>query len=304
MKNKMNTNMHNIYLEVRSLPHRPPAPLAADIARHMQSRQYLGATIVVCDSPHAMLSAVRKQWLKAARHLQTMRASTLNAEEILRLTHAIMHMQNMLFVAKPPQDNPDAAVYFVLPEQLGAVPYACYSLYLTLTLEQERLQFVVKNLPQDALVINYNSDALETNFLPKKHLEEKLLVEWQHMAVFLEHCGINSKELVVGNTLQMGTMDNALDALLAHSSDFLQRAAVFQRTMSLAQPLHIVPADQQRLFEVIIRLAHRVQSLSPGTFNSYLVKTFGDKEATTYFLRDIGSEIYAELYESSPLSED
>ena len=297
--------MNQLYLENRSLPHRPPAPLAADIARHMQSRQYLGSTVVVCDSPHAMLSAVRKQWLKAARHLQTMRASTLNAEEILRLTHAIMHMQNMLFVAKTPQDSPDAAVYFVLPDQLTTMPYACFSLYLTMPIEPEQLGQITKNLPADALIINYSDVPLSpVKTQAKDQLEQKLLAEWLHMDNFLKRCGVNPSELIIGNSLQLGAMDNALDTLLTHSSDFLQRAAAFQRTMSLAQPLKIVPSEQQRLFEVIIRLAHRVQSLSPGTFNNYLVKTFGDKEATTYFLRDIGSELYSELDQSSPFKDD
>jgi hypothetical protein len=271
----------------------------------MQSRQYLGTTVVVCEAPHAMLSAVRKQWLKAARHLQTMRASTLNAEEILRLTHAIMHMQNMLFVAKPPQDYPDASVYFLLPEQLNAIPYACYSFYLATPIEDSAFVHVAKQLPQDSLVINYvpelNPDTAK--FLPKHQLEERLINEWQHMADFLQHCDINYNQLIVGNSLQLGVMDNALDILLGHSSDFLQRAASFQRTMSLSQPLQIIPSNQQRLFEIIIRLAHRVQSLSPGTFNSYLVKTFGDKEATTYFLRDIGSELYSELEQTPAINE-
>jgi hypothetical protein len=124
--------MHQLYYESRKLPNNPSVSIGADIAKHMQTRQYLGSTVIVCENPHSMQSATRKLWLKGARYLQKLRASTLNAEEILRLTHAIMHMQNMLFVAKSPLDCPDASVFFITPAQMNALPYSCYTVYLTI----------------------------------------------------------------------------------------------------------------------------------------------------------------------------
>jgi hypothetical protein len=295
--------MQQLYYELRHLATSSLA-LAADIAKHLQARQYLGTTLVVCDNPHSVLSATRKQWLKGARYLQKLRASTLNAEEILRLTHAIMHMQNMQFLAKSPLDNPDAVVYFVKPEQLKAPPYSCYTLYLTDNIDKQALQVFLKKLPQDCLVVDYDVgfELRHLGLQPKALLEEHILTEWQHMVAFLQRQGINPDNLVVGNALQFGAMDNALDTLLGIGSEFLRQAANLQRSINLAQPLANTPAEQQKLFEAVTRLAHRVQSLSPGTFNHYLLNTFGDSEATTYFLRDSASEIYVDLERAATIS--
>src|SRR6185503_8306670 len=109
----------NLYYEVRAMRiFGPPTPIASDIARHLQSRQFLGMTVVVCTNPLSMLSALRKQWLRLARNLQKQRASTLNAEEILRFTHTIMHMQHLQFVAAAPTAEGDAHIFFVTPDEL------------------------------------------------------------------------------------------------------------------------------------------------------------------------------------------
>jgi hypothetical protein len=111
------------------------------------------------------------------------------------------------------------------------------------------------------------------------------------MIAYLQRHDINVNSLVSGTSLQLGAMDNALDTLLDISNEFLRHAAGLQRSINLAQPLTTVSPDQQKQFEAVTRLAHRVQSLSPGTFNNYLINAFGDSEATTYFLRDIGAEL-------------
>jgi hypothetical protein len=294
--------MQQLYYELRHLATTSLA-LAADIAKHLQARQYLGTTLVVCDNPHSVLSATRKQWLKGARYLQKLRASTLNAEEILRLTHAIMHMQNMQFLAKSPLDNPDAAVYFVRPEQLKVPPFSCYTVYVTDKVDKQHMQLLLKKLPQDCLVIDYGLgfELSGLGLKPKGLLEEQIIDEWERMIVFLQRQGIYPHNLVVGNALQFGAMDDALDTLLGISNEFLRQAAGLQRAINLAQPLAHTPAEQQKLFEAVTRLAHRVQSLSPGTFNHYLLNTFGDSEATTYFLRDSASELYADLEQAAAL---
>ena len=291
--------MSQLYIEHRAMPPKPPTTLAADIARHMQMRQFLGSIVVICEHPLSILSAVRKQWLKGARQLQTMRASTLNAEEILRLTHAIMHMQNMSFVAKVPLDSPHAAAYFLTPDQAEAVPYSCYSIYITTPIERKVFTKMRRKLPDSTLVIGYDQTltaAQQRTMLPKRQLEDNLMTDWEHVRSFLLRCEVDPERLVVGGNLQFGAIDDALDSLLGHSNDFLRFTASFQRLMNLAQPLTIFPAEQQRMFEVIIRLAHRVQSLSPGTFNSYLLKTFGDSGAGTFFLRDVGSQTYGTIF--------
>jgi hypothetical protein len=82
-----------------------------------------------------------------------------------------------------------------------------------------------------------------------------------------------------------------MDSLLTRSSDFLHKAASLQHALNLALPLSNFSSDQQRQFELITRLAHRVQAMSPGSFNSYLLRIFGDSEATSYFLRDGNFEL-------------
>ncbi|HEU5187100.1 MAG TPA: hypothetical protein VFT87_01210 [Candidatus Saccharimonadales bacterium] len=62
----------------------------------------------------------------------------------------------------------------------------------------------------------------------------------------------------------------------------------FRQAIHLAQPITTISAEQQQLFTAVMRLAHRVQSLSPDSFNTYLLKTFGNKDS--YFLRDTAYE--------------
>jgi hypothetical protein len=285
------------YYETRNLPTNPPATIAADLARHIQMRQYLGTILIICDSPTAILSATRKQWFKAVRSLQRLRASTLNAEEILRLTHALMHMQNMQFTSNAHTDQPDATAYFAAPGRLNTVPPNCYSVYLTTGVTKPSLDYILKSLPKDCLVVSYAQSVDLTSFglQPKTALEEKLLRLWDDIVAFLQQNGIDPAKLIVGNALQLDAMDAALDTLLGISDDFLHTAARLQRTINLAQPFTFITSNQQKKFEAVTRLAHRVQALTPGTFNGYLSTSFGDNQPGTLFLRDAGSELYADL---------
>jgi hypothetical protein len=270
------------FIEVKKMPAGQDGSLAIELAKHLQSRQYLGAAVVICADTHAMLSAVRKQWVKATRHLQSLRASTLNPEEILRLTHHVMHMQRMQFMAKAPQHKPNGHVYFVAPDELKDLPAKCASLYISEPCADDPLLTVVSGLSPDSLVIAYANTATLGGLRPKKELEQKVMQQWQRLQVFLDHLQIRSQQLVMGTA----ALDEALDTLLTRSSDFLHHAADLQHAISLTQPLTAFDSALQRQFEVIIRLAHRVQALSPGSFNSYLLRAFGDDEATSYFLRD------------------
>lgn len=293
-----------LYYETRNLPPTPPATLAADIARHLEQRQYLGTALVVCDNPTAALSAVRKQWLKATRYLQRLRASTLNPEEILRLTHAIMHMQNMDFVIKSPLDRPRASVFFLAPEQIDILPPGCFSVYITSAPTVEVCQKFMQKLPAKSLIIDYSS-GLQPAVLglrPKIVLEQDIITEWRQLCEFLRQHNVDADRLVIGSTLQFNAMDEALDTLLDVSSDFLQRAADFQHRLNLGQPFSTISNQLQKKFEVITRLAHRVQALTPGNFNQYLVNSFGDLGAEMYFLRDVGSELYIEMEAATSLA--
>ncbi|HSW81116.1 MAG TPA: hypothetical protein VLG40_01850 [Candidatus Saccharimonas sp.] len=285
------------YYETRRLPHNPPSTLAADIARHIEMRQYLGTTLVVCDNPTATLSATRKQWLKATRNLQRMRASTLNPEEILRLTHAIMHMQNMDFVMRSPTDQPHANVFFLTPQQLAHIPFRCYSAYITTPLSHDAVLQLVTRLPNRSLIVDYTDMPFISSIglQSKINLEHNITKEWRNLSAFLHDHGIDPNQLIVGNILQFTAMDDALDILLGSSEDFLERSARFQRILNLGQPFTIIARQQQKYFEAVTRLAHRVQALTPGDFNNYLEVTFGDAGAEFYFLCATHSELYFDL---------
>lgn len=283
----------NLYYEVRTMRlFGPPTPVASDIARHLQSRQFLGMTVVVCTNPASMLSALRKQWLRLARNLQKQRASTLNAEEILRFTHTIMHMQHLQFVAHAPTDEAEAHIFFATPDELRKLPAGCLSLYITTPPRAGQLASWIDSLSADALIVDYEGTlGLDTLGLqPKKNIESRMLADWKELAQFMRNAGVDANVLRGNAGLHSHAMDSALDALLNSGVEFLRRAAAFQHMLSLSQPVKTVPATQQKQFETTMRLAHRVQSLTPGNFSSYLIKYFGDHRAESFFLRDAAPE--------------
>ena len=120
-----------VYFEQRISSARGTDSVAADVMRHLHARQHLGKAIVLCEgNPVVMLSASRKQWLKLARSIQKQRASTLNADKILKYTHTIARMQRMRFTMKHPLERPDADIYFLRPSQLDTIPANCFTFYL------------------------------------------------------------------------------------------------------------------------------------------------------------------------------
>jgi len=283
----------NMYYEVRSMPlFGPPSPVASDIARHLQSRQYLGITVVICQNPISMLSATRKQWLRLARNLQKQRASTLNAEEILRFTHTIMHMQHLQFVAQTPTEQAEAHIFFVAPEDVGPLPPGCQTLYITTPPHASKLKMWVDSLSADALIVDYkgNLNLQEYGLEPKSNLEKRMLGQWADLQEFMRAHGVHIDQLVVGTVIQSVRLDDALDSLMSAGNEFLRRAAEFQHILSLAQPLKNSTLTEAKQFETVMRLAHRVQSLTPGSFGNYLIKTFGDHHAESFFLRDAAPE--------------
>lgn len=283
----------DLYYEVRTIPtFGAPTPIASDIARHLQSRQYLGMTVVVCNNPMSMLSATRKQWLRLARNLQKQRASTLNAEEILRFTHTIMHMQHLQFVAHAPTAKTEAHIFFTTPAELALLPPGCLSLYIVAPPRAAQLTEWIEALAQHALVVDYDGSlGLSGKGLqPKANIEALMRHDWNELVAFMARHNIPVNQLANGGTIQHAAMDRALDYLLVAGNDFLRLAAEFQHILSLSQPLKHEPSSQLKQFEAVMRLAHRVQSLTPGAFSNFLAHTFGDYHAESFFLRDAAPE--------------
>lgn len=279
------------YYEFRTIPKQPNATLGAEIARHLAARQDLGTTVIVTDAPVTLISVVRKTWLHLARQLQKQRAATLNPEEILRLTHTIMHMQRMQFVAKTPAQIPDAQVYFVTHNQLSTMPADCFTLYLCAPVSHFTLASVINAMPDSAVIVNFDIGVALSplGLKPKSELEATVLHEWRRLAQLLHKRGVSAAHLSRRNPAQAQAVDDALDTLLGYSNEFLQAAHSLRHALHLAQPITTIPAEQQQQFDVIMRLAHRVQSLSPHGFDNYLIRTFGEEKddfLQSYFLRD------------------
>ena len=67
--------MFGLYREYRTPAY---TPLSCDIAKHLYTRMLCGPIVVVADNPRAMLSAVRKQWIKLQRTLTRERSVVIH----------------------------------------------------------------------------------------------------------------------------------------------------------------------------------------------------------------------------------
>ncbi len=141
--------MAKCYFELRKQSAKGTDSIAADIMRHLHTRQHLGKVVVMSDQPVALLAAARKQWLKLARTIQKQRASTLNADKILKYTHTITHMQHMRFTTKDALEDADADVYFLDKSTCETMPLHCYSIYFTTALDTATVRHILAQLPSD-----------------------------------------------------------------------------------------------------------------------------------------------------------
>lgn len=279
--------MPQCYVELRKSAARGTDSLAADITRHLYARQHLGTAAIVSDQPLDYLGPARKQWLKLSRTLQKQRASTLNADKILKYTHTITRMQHMLFSAKPPLEQPDADAYFLSPADLAVMPMHCFTVYLLSPIDMARARHMIEQLPPDALVVDYNQAAVWEEMLgliPKNMLERQLATEWQTVQRFLKRRSIDMALLASDDTHSFEAMDDALDELLGDSHKFLQIVGGFQRALELARPLK-TSKEQRAMYDSLIILAHRVQTLSPGAFSRKFLESYNEDD--TFFLYDI-----------------
>lgn len=277
--------MAKCYFELRKQSARGTDSIAADIMRHLHTRQYLGKSIVVCDQPIALLAASRKQWLKLTRAIQKQRASTLNADKILKYTHTITRMQHLRFSGKTPLLEPEADVYFLDKQSCQTMPPHCYSIYTTTSLDTPMVADMLEQLPSEALMIDYDHSTswASLGLQSKVVLEEQVSSEWQQVQQFLANHKVNPARLAASNLHDIETMDDALDTLLGISHQFLRIANEFQRTLELARPLRISQL-QRKEYDAVVLLAYRVQALSPGAFTQHFLETYNEDD--TFFLYD------------------
>ncbi|HSX28129.1 MAG TPA: hypothetical protein VLF60_01625 [Candidatus Saccharimonadales bacterium] len=281
------------YFEARPKPLDQTTLLASDMMRHLHSRQYLGKALVICDSPFSTMRVARKQWLKLARTIQRQRASTLNADKILRFTYTITHMQHMQFAAKTPLQSPDTHVFFVTPEQCDQAPLSCFTVYIASQSPMSAYEPLLTQLPTGALLVDLTgtADLPGHGLLPKHLLEEAVATAWQQVEHFFTSQNIDITDLSRDQFVHFEAMDDALDILLGASHDFLRIASSFQHAFELAQPLR-VPKETQQLYNTLTLLAYRVQALTPGILSEYLLRTYHEDD--TFFLHDIAADLSPE----------
>jgi hypothetical protein len=253
----------------------------------LHTRQHIGKAVIICDQPVAALAAARRQWLKLSRIIQKQRASTLNADKILKYTHTITHMQHMHFSSKTPLEEPEADVYFLDKSTCGMMPVHCYSVYFSLPLALHKARDMIEQLPAEALIIDYRRDMAwaKLGLQSKVVLESQVASEWRQMRQFLKSNHIDVSKFMHDGLHNIEVIDDALDTLLGMSHSFLRIANEFQRALELARPLRISRQLRQD-YDFLVLLAYRVQALSPGTFTRHFLETYNEDD--TFFLHDSG----------------
>lgn len=145
--------MHDLIREASSFGTNPSTK---DLARHMYTRMRCGQIVIITDNPNALLSPLRKQWLKLCRKAQRERSSTMNALRISELAEIIQRMQGLRFSAKWHDDSYDTAdVYLATTEQLLAwAPESnCRTLYVTCEIKPEQLYIITTCIMEESLVV-------------------------------------------------------------------------------------------------------------------------------------------------------
>jgi hypothetical protein len=292
--------MAKCYFELRNRSARGTDSAAADIMRHLHSRQHLGKAVVICEQPTALLAACRKQWLKLSRAIQKQRASTLNADKILKYTHTITHMQRLRFTSKTPLEEAEADIYFLEPKHTEVMPLRCYTIYVHSQLERIRAATVTQQLPAETLIVDYSrgTDWPGLGLQPKNILEMQVASEWSQIKQFLISRSINISTLTRSGRHNIEAMDDALDTLLAASNQFLRIANEFQRALELARPLRVHRKTREE-YDALVLLAYRVQALSPGLFTQHFLESYNEDD--TFFLYDIAKRRF--MASGEPLAE-
>jgi hypothetical protein len=289
------------YFELRPIT-APHPNLASEIAHHLQSRQHLGKAIVICERPVNLVSTTRKQWFKLARTLQKERASTINAEKILRLTSTITHMHRMQFATKTPLHAPEAHVFFIQPEDAAKlmVPINTYSFYMASPLDINLLQDCIGQLPSDATIVDFADtlSGLRANLRQKSELVTQMRQCWDEVLSFLHSQNIVVESLTSWGAKQAEAIDDALDTLLGTSHRFLQLASNLHQLLELAQPIALTSRQQQE-YDMLMLLAYRVQALNPSSFATTF--TYNLTDENTFFLHDIGTQLIMEQLASDEL---
>lgn len=147
-------NLQGLIIENRTI--RDNIPLSKELARQIQERCVYGNVAVVASNPVALMSSVRKQWLRLIRLAERERASTLNHERKYELDQSIWQMRNASFTAQDPADDPVAYVSFATAERFRRFPPMCSTLYIVGSTEKIERHMLTSWMPRDGRVVIYD----------------------------------------------------------------------------------------------------------------------------------------------------
>lgn len=134
---------------------RPRRALSVDIATHLTTCYSQGKIAVVTSHPQALLSSVRKQWVRLVRLARREQARTLNRRCKDDLGEVVRYMQTISFTAKDPADEPPAYITFATAEQFIAAPPQCATLYITEPIRKLSQHMIVSWMPRSGRVVIY-----------------------------------------------------------------------------------------------------------------------------------------------------
>jgi hypothetical protein len=135
---------------------RPRRALSVDIAAHIATPYTHGKIAVVASHPQALLSSVRKQWVRLIRLAQREQARTLNRRRKDDLGEIIRYMQSISFAAKDSADEPGATISFATVEQPFANPPTCATIYFVESTPKINQYKLTAWMPRGGLVVVYD----------------------------------------------------------------------------------------------------------------------------------------------------
>jgi hypothetical protein len=146
--------MHTSNLTVEH--RRTSVALSVDLAYHISRRRHQGTVAVVASSPRALMSSVRKQWLRLIRLAQREKASTLNRQRKDNLDEVIRTMQTICFTAKDPAGDSSAYVSFAPVERFIAAPPMGATLYIVEPVTKPELYMLASWMRPGGMVVVYD----------------------------------------------------------------------------------------------------------------------------------------------------
>ncbi|HKR82433.1 MAG TPA: hypothetical protein VJR27_05565 [Candidatus Saccharimonadales bacterium] len=147
--------MHGLFIEKYALHHKT---LSQQLAQHIAAHGPQGKVAVVTDRPIALLSSIRKQWLRLIRLTERARSSTINPIRKEQLEVHLEWMRQLSFTAKAPDDLLEADITFATADDFVRVPPDCRIIYITYGFEREKLHMLTSWMPRNGVVVLYGQD--------------------------------------------------------------------------------------------------------------------------------------------------